>query len=76
MARLANGGGVVKFVAIDADAHGSHASNLGHGSQLSDLPVAGFALEAGLQVFTVRPVNSFRNCVDANPGDWLARLRK
>ena len=76
MASLANGGGVVEFVAIDADAHRGHARNLRHGGEFRHLSVAGFTFDSGIQMLAVRPVYSLCNCVDAYPGDGLAGLGK
>jgi len=76
MAGLANGGSVMEFVAINADAHRGHAGYLGHGGQIRHLSVAGFAFSPGCEMFAVRPVHTLRNRVDAHPRNGLARLCK
>jgi hypothetical protein len=76
MAGLANGRGIVEFVAVDADTHGRHARRLGHCTHLSDLAVARLTLYAGLHVFAVRPIHTRSNRVNPHPRNGLIRLRE
>jgi len=74
MAGLANGRGVMKLVAIEANAHGGHAGSLRHRGHLRDLAVACIALNAGGEVLSVRPVHAGGDSIDAHPRDALARF--
>ena len=74
MAGLANRGSIIQFVAADAHAHRRHAGCLRHRRQIGDLSVAGLALHSRVQMFAVSPVDPFRDCVHAHPGNGLPRL--
>jgi hypothetical protein len=76
MAGLANGRGIVEFVAVNADAHGRHARRLGYCTHFSDLAVARLALYTGLYVFAVRPIHTRSNRVNPHPRNGLIRLRE
>ncbi len=76
MAGLANGGGAMEFVAIDADAHCRHACCLGHGRHLGDLTVTGLTLYASFQMSAVRPAHPRSESIDAHPRDGFLRLRE
>jgi len=75
MTRLANGGSVMKFVAINADAHRCNARCLRHRSHIRNLSVARLALHPSIDVFAVCPGHPRSHRVDAHPRNGLPRLR-
>ena len=72
MASLADGGRAVVLMALEANAHGRDAGGLGHSFHVLHLSVAHLTFHSRFQMFTMCPINSYENFVDAHPGNGLA----
>jgi len=76
MARGTDGRRSMLLVAIQADAHRRHTGGFIHAIHLRDLPVTHLTFHSGIQVFAMSPGHSWKNCVDARPGNRLLGFRK
>lgn len=65
---------IMSFVATETNTHGRDAGRFGHPVQLRDLPMTHLAFHSGVQVFAMRPSNTWEDIVDAYPRDGLARF--
>jgi hypothetical protein len=74
MTSLANGWRIVLFVAGKTNSHGCDAGRFGHSVHLRDLPMTHLAFHSGVQVFAMRPSNTWEDFIDAHPRDGLARF--
>src|ERR1019366_3765570 len=65
---------IVLLMAREATVHRRHAGSFRHDFHLGHLTVAHFALHAGLHMNAMRPVHTWKDSIDAHPGNGLPRL--